>query len=467
MSHSARFLHAVRQALRAAGLPGGRILIGCSGGPDSTALLLALCALQAELELTLSAAYVDHGLRPASAAEGEAVLALCAELEVPAEAVRITVPPGPSLLSAARQARYAALCAAAERAGAGAVAVGHTASDQAETLLMRLLGGAGLRGLGGMAPARALAPGVQLIRPLLSLSRADVAAFLADAGVAARTIEDPTNQDRRHLRSRIRHQVLPLLRGERPEIDRHLSDLMTQLREDAACLDQLAGDALTRLVLRPTGEACVVSAAGLAALPRPLAVRVLERLLGPLSRQHVQALLALVQSRDGTSTLDLSGGRRAERRYDELWLYATKEPPPPPAPDTVAIPGPGRYRLGDVEIEIELLDAGAATPPDAAVAFDAEVVTFPFILRHPRPGDRMHVRGMRGRRKLSDIFIDEKLPRPLRRSLALLCRGDDILWAVGVRASASGAPTETTARLLLARWRNPRPPLGLTGRGRM
>lgn len=414
--------------------PGTRLLVGCSGGPDSTALLLALAALREDLGLSLHAVYVHHGLRAEAEEEGAEVLRRAAVLAVPARMVRVQVPRGASRMAHARRVRYQALAAVAARENAQAVAVGHTRGDQAETVLLRLLGGAGLRGLGGMAPRRRLSgTEVDLVRPLLGLDRAEVEAFLRESGPFGPPAEDPTNRDPRYLRTRLRHEILPLLRRERPDLDRHLYDLAAQLRQDAEYLEQAAAQELERLAPDLGRQAePVLPARELRALAPALFARVLGRLLGPLSRRHLVQLRRLCASERGSRSIDLPGGRRAERSYGELRLGPTS---PAPVAAAVPIPGPGRYRLFDTEIEVELREQGVPGPPGPdEVCFDARQVAPPLCLRTTRPGDRMAIRG--GHKKLSDLFIDAKVPRSRRARMPLLCAGAEVLWAIGLRVSA-------------------------------
>src|SRR5947199_289960 len=170
-------------ALAAPGGPraGEHLLVAVSGGPDSTALLAALAELAPGHGLRLTAAHVDHGLRGVEgAAEADAVAALAARLGVPFVGQSVAVPAGPDLEARARRARYRALARVAAEVGAGRIVTGHTQDDQVETVLLRLLRGAGRRGLGAMRPARG-----RLLRPLLAATRADVRRFLGERGVGA------------------------------------------------------------------------------------------------------------------------------------------------------------------------------------------------------------------------------------------------------------------------------------------
>ena len=203
-----------RDSIRRSGmLRGGEaVLVAVSGGADSVALLDVLGALAPELRLTLHVVHVHHGLRPEADADAGFVGGLCARLGIPFHLERVAVrrePPWEGLEAEARRARYGAFREVARRVGAQRVATAHTADDQAETVLMRLLEGAGPRGLAGIAPVRGI-----FIRPLLGARRADIEAHLRARGLA--WVEDASNSDPRFLRNRIRHEVLPFLaRGRR------------------------------------------------------------------------------------------------------------------------------------------------------------------------------------------------------------------------------------------------------------
>ncbi|HXG14757.1 MAG TPA: tRNA lysidine(34) synthetase TilS, partial [Calidithermus sp.] len=247
---TARLLATVRTTLRRHAMlaDGDGVVVAVSGGGDSTALLYLLHRLASERDLRLTAVHVDHGLRPGSGAEADHVRRLGARLGVPVAAVRVTVERTGSLQDAARRARYAALEAEASRLGAARIAVGHTLDDQAETVLMRLLQGSGLRGLAGIRPVRG-----RVIRPLLAVRRSDLRAVLAEAGLD--WIEDPSNEDRRFLRTRIRLEVLPRLARE--------------------ALEAAAGEALGRLGRREP-DAIVLSRSALRGLPPAVGTEVLR-----------------------------------------------------------------------------------------------------------------------------------------------------------------------------------------------
>jgi tRNA(Ile)-lysidine synthase len=222
-THPPTLITLTRAALREArGGPliprGASVLVAVSGGPDSMALLHVLALLRSRLAFGLFAHGVDHGLRPAASAELDLAADLARSLEVPFSRSRVSLPPGGNLQARARTVRWEALRTAASRSGADRIATGHHADDRAETVLMRILRGTGPRGLAALPPVDG-----DRIRPFYRARRADI-----DAHVARHALPhaiDPSNRDPRFLRSRVRHEVLPMLEGLSPRVVEHLCAL--------------------------------------------------------------------------------------------------------------------------------------------------------------------------------------------------------------------------------------------------
>jgi tRNA(Ile)-lysidine synthetase-like protein len=221
----ARVRRAVTTAVDRRGviLPGEHVLIACSGGPDSGAMLDALARLAPPRSWHLSVAHVDHGIRSGSGAEAECVARLARDRGLPFRALSVSVAAGASLQDRARSARHGALRAEAARVGAQVIALGHTADDQAETVLMRALAGASPKGLIAMGERER-----GLVRPLLRVWREATTAYCAALGIEP--LDDPSNADPRFLRSRVRHEVIPALEAVFPGARRRLVVLAERQR---------------------------------------------------------------------------------------------------------------------------------------------------------------------------------------------------------------------------------------------
>jgi tRNA(Ile)-lysidine synthase len=429
-------------------LAGGEVvLVAVSGGADSTALLSLLLALAPEWGLRLRVLHVDHGLREDSAADAEFVRALGRRLGVPVEATRVSVVRRGSLEEAARVARYAALEDYADRIGAQRIALGHTADDQAETVLMRLLEGAGVRGLAGIPPVRG-----RLIRPLIAARRAALVAWLTRAGLEWR--EDPTNRDLKFLRNRIRHEVLPLLAAAHDaDVVPALARVAGRAREMVTALEQVAAVELARLATDQGPQALILPRAALAALPQPVAAEVLRQAAARLgSRAPLRAwahrgLARLLASppprrpfRVGGLALEVSGPLvRIGRQSPEP--LATRVVP---VPGTVVLPEIGRA----LHARIVAAD-GYGVPREAMrAAFDADAVGGPLVVRGRRVGDRLRPFGAAGERRLKTLFIDAKVPRWERGRRPVVVAAGVIIWVAGLRRSAIAPVTADTRRVL-------------------
>ncbi len=384
---------------------GARVVVACSGGADSTALAHACMALVRDRRLgELTLVYVDHQLRPDSAADGDQVARLAAAGGAAMRVLTVEVDRGQaSLEAAARQARYAALDAVAAELGAARVLLAHTASDQAETVVMRLIRGTGVVGLSAIPRRRGL-----YLRPLLGLSRADVEGYLGQHRVTY--VNDPSNDDRTFLRNRIRHDLLPRLRAENPDIDAALCRVAAAASEQRETVDFAAGWLLAASATAEGGlDVDRLAAAPSQVIKRALALAVENAGGMPLEARHQRSLLELVQRAPaGTVSVDMPS-LRVVREYNCLRLEAEA--------DTGASP------------RLEVSGPGG-----------------PYSVRRWRAGDRMCPLRLRGRsRKLSDLFIDAKIPRERRPGALVVVRESDgtIEWVQHI-GLAYDSPVEVT-----------------------
>lgn len=429
---------------------GEAVLVAVSGGPDSVALLDVLCGLRPELTLALSVVHVHHGLRPEADAEAEAVQRLCEDLDVACRVERVSVKraaPWDGLEAESRRARHTALRRVARAVGAARIATGHTADDQAETVLMRLLQGAGPRGLGGIAPARGL-----LISPLIETRRVEIVAHLRGRGL--HWIEDASNHDPRFLRNRVRHDLVPFMAelGGDSVVESLcrsaaaaralVADLEARAHADLACLATRGPEGLTLDVAalgeRPLELAAEVLRQAAARLGegRPLrgpVHRALRRLLAEAPRRRAVRLGGLVVERSG---------RRLRVGPAALAAVATRAWAGPGALD---LPEIGRRLIARVVPR----GPGYVVPREPArVAFDADVLPATLTVRARRRGDLFRPFGGPDLRRLKSFLIDAGVPRWLRPRTPLVEAGGEIIWVAGVRRGRIAPVTAATTRVL-------------------
>ena len=388
------------EAARESGLveAGEPLLVMLSGGGDSVCLLDVALRLEAQV----TALHVNYGLRAGADEDERFVAELCDRLGVSLHSERADLGAGGNLQDRARQVRYAF----AERHARGDYAAGHTASDQAETVLYRLAVSPGSRALHGMPARRG-----RLVRPLLAVTSREVRDYLRARGLE--WCEDPSNADRRFARARVRHDLLEAMRSVGPAPERTIAETARQLREEAEVLDAAVSAALEEL-----GGGPAVSLAGLRELP-PAVRRLLLRRLA--DDRPVPDSLLDVDSR-GTKSIDLGDGWRAVAEYGTLRFARAREAE---APEPVELTVPGRATFGDWQVE-------AAVEAGGDVSVSADALGAHSTVRSWREGDRMRPVGLGGTKTLQDLFTDRKVPRELRRSLPVVEARGQIVWVAGV-----------------------------------
>jgi len=391
-----------------------RLVVMTSGGRDSVCLLdVAVTLLGAE---QVHALHVNYGLRAGADDDEHHCAGLCAQLGVDLHVVRAERPgEGRGNLQAwARDVRYGAATRRALELEA-MVASGHTASDQAETVLYRLAASPGRRALLGMSPRDG-----RLLRPLLAVSRRDTGAYCRARNLDWR--EDPDNDSDRWARGRVRHGLLPALRRVHPAAEANVLRTATLLRDEAAVLDEVVSTALAgrdRIALERLAELPD-------ALARLVVVRLAEHAAGeglPAAGGRVRELLELA-GRGGSTSLDLGGGVRAVVEYGVLRMSGTGDEP---EPEAVALAVGGRAQFGRWEVCCEVSGAGTREPA-CAVLLDAEKVRGGLRVRAWRAGDRMAPPGVHGTRTLADLFTDRKLARAQRHSHPVVEVEGAIVW---------------------------------------
>lgn len=459
--------------------PGDAVVVGVSGGPDSLCLLDVLYHLSRRHHLKLVVAHLNHGLRPEAEAEAAFVQveAECRGLDFCAEAVDVQAAAqsrGVSLETAARQLRYDFLRRTAERLGLSQAAVAHTADDQAETVLMNMLRGTGLRGLRGMVPKRVIAElangswdagaasrqlnspnrpvPVFLIRPLLRTSRSDVLAYCAEHKLRPRF--DLSNQDLKFTRNRVRHELLPILQSFNPRIGLTLA----QMAEAATGDYEIWLEAVSALWQAAALPGDVPGQIGFdrqrwltlsIAQQRALLRTAIGRLVGELTDVDFAPVEAAAdfsrRARTGRTCQVVPGlTLTVETRQIRLVLGA------PPAP------ADWPWMVGDAlapgwQLQVEPLSAGdwsaeqLASAPRWIAYVDADRLTGPLTLRARRAGDRFQPLGMKGHTmKLSDFLVNQKIPATQRGRWPLLTCGGEIIWVAGLRLDERYKVTDAT-----------------------
>jgi len=443
---------------------GDRVLVGVSGGPDSVALLHVLKEISPLFGLTLHVAHLNHGFRGREA-EADAVFvgSLAREWGIEYTKGEYDVPAlikktGMSPQDAAHEARFSFFRRVAARVGANKIALGHNLDDQAETVLIHLIRGGGMEGLGGMRPCRG-----DLIRPLITVTRQQIEQYVQDHNL--KTVTDSSNFKSIYVRNRVRLELVPLLQTFNPAIKRVLAQTADLIRGEADCLDELADRAMERV--RSAGsiaEGESLSLTGLAAEPLGLQRRIIRRAYAELagtarglSFHHINDVLALAEKETG-SRLNLPRGVIVRKDYHTLELSAGEKVDP--VPDfKYPLPVPGCILIPELRVEVFAKVLPATELPEGewyseeAVPFrqavlDFQRVSLPLFVRRRRHGDRFRPFKGRGEKKLKEIMIDRKIPRPQRDRIPLVASENTIYWVPGITVADGCQVTGDTRQIL-------------------
>ncbi len=429
-----------------------RVLVAVSGGPDSVACLLLLLRLREEAGFEVVAAHFDHRLRQDSGDDLEFARTLCARLDVrcltgEGDVRALAAERGMGTEEAARRMRYQFLAFVAGKEAADCIATGHTADDQAETVLQRIVRGTGVRGLRGMLPASDVpgAPAPRLVRPLLVLRRAETMAVCAEAGIEPR--HDPSNLDTAIGRNRIRHEVLGALRQVNPSIDSALVGLAESAREAFAPIENAA------LSARPQErgpDGSIFPLAAFAALPSEAATMVIEReaafhgFSAEINRTRVRNLSSVLKKGAGV----VAFGRLVAEVSTGLVRIG-------PAMAPAALAGPVMLDIPGVTLvdawRIQAMTSGPPSQPGASIAtVDLAALKGPLRARPLQPGDHISYHG--ALRKLSDVLLAERVPRWQREKALALADSSGVLALLGGPPALSGsAPPETALYVVATR----------------
>jgi tRNA(Ile)-lysidine synthase len=463
---------------------GDRVVVAVSGGPDSVALLHLLYELRKEFKLKLYIVHLNHQFRGKEAnADERFVQSLARKLKIPCYLKSVNVPTlakkqKKSLEEIARELRYAFLHEIAEQQQATKIALGHTADDQAETILMWFLRGSGTEGLTGMPIMRKnQVPStkyqvlnnnqcqcrnqIYIIRPLLETSRAEILQYLKVNKFSFR--QDATNLEPVYLRNRIRLQLLPLLeKAYNPNLRETLLRTATILRDELDYFDSAAKMLLSCLWHRERTDCFALKLSEFRqldrAIHRHLIRQAIHRVCNTLSGfgfEHIEAILELAKTGSDGLTLHLPHQLTVRIEKDNLCFYLGK-PKQTAFKFNYSISVPGLTNLEQIELQVEteLIEypstfAKIRSHRDSIAILDADKIQFPLRLRNWLPGDSFIPFGMNGKKKLHDFFIDSKIPCSDRNKIPLLVASNgDILWVVGKRIDERYKVAPTTKRIL-------------------
>lgn len=474
-------LHRIVRTIRSRDLlrPGHRVLVAVSGGPDSVALLSLLHHLQVRWSLTVTAVHCNYGLRGRESEEDqEFVEALCRQLGVPLQVRRVNLQARPrrsSVQAVARDLRYQVMKEVGAQDRADRIAVGHTADDQAETVLLWMLRGAGLTGLSGMPAFR----DGSIIRPMYDVRRQDIVTYLNEVGVPFR--QDSSNLTSRYVRNRIRHEVIPVLQRLAPSSVNALCRLAEVCREDDRYLEQQVSVFLGSMCQSTPSGGWAMNRSLFRELPQAVQRRMVRDLLQQsdrLSRWPSYKLvdevihMAVAQGPAVERTIKQRGCLIAENdeiRFVPLAEAGIGQDRRQVIPPVHRLPVPGRVKWAGtgqtIQVQEQAWDHHGGACGTSCIVVDAGRISQPLCVRTWSPGDRFYPQGMGGHsKKLQDYFTDLGIPKAIRSQIPLVVAPEGIVWVVGYRQDQRWMPTAKTVRCLVLTVNAPSAVEGSSGR---
>ena len=456
-----------------------KIIIGVSGGADSVCLLFALNDLREELGFTFEVVHVNHGLRGEAANQDqEFVKELCDKLGVPCHIYSVNVKALTkvekcSIEEAGRMLRRKVFEEVIQETGSNKVALAHHQNDNAETLLMNLARGSGMRGVSGMKPVNG-----KTIRPLLCVTRVEIEAFLRERKLSFRV--DETNKEIHFTRNRIRNVVVPSLEKVNPEAVPHMNEAMAHLREVEEFVESKVEEEFIRLVQRHGSCSCSIQVDGLISQPsmiqKAIVKRTIEKVAGEkkdISRVHVEQVLALFEKPVGKRVnlpYDIVGIKddqkvilaRKDALENPMSLHRQKNSDgtfdgvvPWEEKEVVKIRVPGITKVPPIHITVECRwiegeECASYKPQDLTYtkAIDYDIIKGGLFLRTRAPGDRITVDKKGSQQKLKSYFINEKIPQAMREHIPLLVDEEEVIWVIGHRMNMKYQIKDGTNKIL-------------------
>jgi len=433
--------------------PGDRVIVAVSGGPDSMALLHILKTLALGMDFELAAAHINHGLRPEAGAEARFVQEQCADWQITCYTEMFDVrelarQEKTSLEDAGRQARYRYLYALLDKLGATSIATAHHRDDQAETVLLHLLRGAGLQGLRGIMPRNG-----QLIRPLLSMGKEQLLTYLDQQAI--KYCLDQSNHDPAFVRNRIRHQLIPLLQQEyNPRIVENLNQLADIVQAENELVEKEMEKYWRLLLMEADADNIVFDNLLLTEMPlaarRRLILRAFAQLGGQAGweSQDVEKVIELSGKRGSARVLDLKKKVRVNKSYDKMvftrsWSQAESFSLEISIPGQTDLPEGSSYRF--------ILQARSSYVPAAGdICLDYDKLKLPLLLRSRQAGELFQPLGFAGHKRLKKYLMEQKVPWREREQVPVLAASEGEVYAIlGYCLCQPAAVSSETRTILL------------------
>ncbi|MHB0997689.1 MAG: tRNA lysidine(34) synthetase TilS [Armatimonadota bacterium] len=437
---------------------GQKLLVGVSGGPDSVALLHALWSVSGELDISLHVAHLNHSFRGQdSDDDAEYVRSLATDLGLDYTIEKIDVPQIKISLrvsdeEAARLVRHDFLDRTAKKAGAHHIALGHTADDQVETVLINFLRGTGIDGLSGMPPVRD-----KIIRPLIELKRRSVEEYIERHSLHPRT--DLTNLQPEYTRNRIRLELLPELRQQyNNDIDGIILRLTELVRVDSAYINMEADKALMHVTIDAGADTLKLDAYILNSYPLAIKRRVIRAAIKKLRGElidigyiHINDIISLING-GSNFRYELPGGTYIDRSYKFLTFMVTR-PVDTQVIYCYTLNVPGETFVPEIQSTVKTeLSTGQIddirTSGDNGIVLDYGCIRGELKIRNWIHGDRMNPMGLGGSKKIQDIFSDKKIPKSERYRIPIIVDNEKIIWVAGLSISENVKVTSDTCEYL-------------------
>ncbi len=442
---------------------GQNIVVGVSGGADSMCLLDILASLQGDLGLSLLVVHIHHGIRGQSAdRDAQFVKIYCQERNIPCVVKRYDVPAlatqwGMSHEEAGRRVRYEAFDEALRSMGdeaRGSIAVAHNADDNAETVLLNMFRGSGLKGMTGIRPVRD-----SIIRPILCLTRDEIETYNKEHNISY--VQDETNFTEEYTRNKIRLGLLPRIKDINPRAGEHINKTAEALSLVDDYMECQAREAYQELVTADeTGEKLYIEVDGFANLHRAMQLEVVKRCIynvagraKDITKQHIDSVLALFQMTVGRR-VSLPYDMVALRQYDSVWVCKASELDCQSKDDEIVdIHGPGQYHitLAGQSLKLTVVEDTFSSEIFEENQYtkwiDCDIMKCDLQVRTRRDGDYIVIDDRGSRKKLKDFFIDKKIPKEDRDAILVVADGSQIVWVIGHRLSGAYKVSESSEHI--------------------